>query len=260
MDAENKKVALVTGASRGIGAATALELAKVGYQVILNYNNNEYRAFENLQTLLQYESGHMVHKADVSKQEEVASMFNTIKEKYGRLDVLVNNAAVYGEMAPLEKQSVHAFRETFDTNFWGPVYCTQEALKMMKPQNHGRIFFMSVTLTERPSAMIAPYISSKAALEGLAMNTAMEGGRYGITSNIIVPPPLPTDMGCKAVKAYQNNADLLREHFITPLIPDLSAVGTLIAALCDQPAVTAQKFYVDNGWQRRYMSAKDSKK
>ena len=254
METIEGKIALVTGASRGIGAAIAKTLAEEGATVIVNYHSNDERALETKSAIDALgKKPTMLAKADVGNQEAVQSMFQQITEKYGRLDILVNNAGTKGPIGSLETVPLEELQEVMQTNFWGPLYTTRAALPLMKQNKFGRLVYLSIELVERPAIKLMGYGASKAALNALSNSVAVENGAYGITSNIITPGPTDTDLNHHVAEIYKNDPSLLRDHFMIPSMAPAEAVGQTVAMICKNPYLTAQNIFVDHGCQRKYI-------
>ncbi len=185
----NGKVVLVTGASRGIGRAIAIEFARYGAKVVANYSSSEEKAME----LKRAQPGIEVFKADVSKREEVKKMVNAIASSIGRVDVLVNNAGMLW-LSPFEEFDEQQFERMWNVNFMGAVYVTLEALPHMK-KNGGSIINIASNAGIGTAAYGTTfYAITKAALIMLTKRLAFELGRYKIRVNAIAPGWTETDM------------------------------------------------------------------
>lgn len=187
------KVCLITGSANGIGKATALELAKNGYDIIINYNTSEKKAFELLEKIKEeYKINCLAIKADVSKEDEVNDMFTKIENELGSVDVLINNAAI--DLSNLfELKTAEEFRKTLDVNVVGAYNCAKRAYKKMLDNKYGRIINISSTNgvnTYYP--MSFDYDASKAALISLTHNLAVQFSPY-INVNGIIPGFIGTE-------------------------------------------------------------------
>lgn len=187
------KVCLITGSANGIGKATALELAKNGYDIIINYNTSEKKAFELLEKIKEeYKVNCLAVKADVSKEDEVNDMFTKIENELGSVDVLINNAAI--DLSNLfELKTAEEFRKTLDVNVVGAYNCAKRAYKKMLDNKYGRIINISSTNgvnTYYP--MSFDYDASKAALISLTHNLAVQFSPY-INVNGIIPGFIGTE-------------------------------------------------------------------
>lgn len=188
------KVALVTGSSRGIGRATAYELAKNGYDVIINYVNNK-RPAEELAARITTDFGvkTAVFCADVSNERDVEMMVNEIKKDFGRIDVLVNNAGIAMDCEYNDK-TVHNFTKVMSVNLIGPFLMAKYVAPLMIENKYGKIINVSSNNASKcfyPTS--AEYDASKAALDNLTHNMAIEYAPY-INVNAVAPGWVNTDM------------------------------------------------------------------
>ena len=178
------KVALVTGAGSGIGKACAIALGKAGYAVVL-----AARRLDALQEVAKTMDGEtLCVSTDVSDAKSVAALFAAVKEKFGRLDVLFNNA---GTGAPgtvmLEDLTFEQWQNVVNVNLTGPFLCTQEAFKIMKAQTPqgGRIINNGSISAHAPRPNSAPYTATKHAITGLTKSTSLDGRKYNIAAGQI---------------------------------------------------------------------------
>ncbi len=179
------KVALVTGASRGIGLGIARALAGHGASVVITARTAG--ALEEARADLTRDGATVVsHAADVSAEEEVEGLFAAVRDQFGRLDLLVNNAGAF-DGGPLDKLSLAAWDRVIATNLRAPFLCTRAAFRMMKIQGGGRIINIGSISAQRVRPNSAPYSTSKHGLWGLTQVTALEGRDYGITCGCLHP-------------------------------------------------------------------------
>jgi 3-oxoacyl-[acyl-carrier protein] reductase len=192
------KIMLITGASRGIGKAAALLCAENGAHVLINYLTSDNEAMNLVNDLVN--SGHKAtaFKADVSKEEDVKSLFMMINSNFGHLDILVNNAGVMLNN-PIMLVKNEEFEKTISTNCFGPFLCTRYAIKMMLRQKFGRIINIASIVGIYGSPGQAVYSGSKAFIIGFTKSAAKELGRYGITVNVIAPGLTDTEL-TKSIK------------------------------------------------------------
>jgi NAD(P)-dependent dehydrogenase (short-subunit alcohol dehydrogenase family) len=194
---QTKKVALVTGAGSGIGRATALALAREGYSVVLAGRRKETLA----ETLAQADNIEQVIiiAADVTDPTSVRSLFEETRKKFGRLDLLFNNAGTGAPAIPLEDLSFEQWRRVVDVNLTGPFLCTQEAFRIMKDQTPrgGRIINNGSISAYAPRPNSAPYTATKHAITGLTKSTALDGRKYDIACGQIDIGNADTDMTAK---------------------------------------------------------------
>ena len=187
------KVVLVTGSSRGIGRATVLACAKQGANVVINYNKNEEKAKELLAEVKKIGVRTLAVQADVCDPEAVKAMFKRIKEEFGRLDVLVNNAGILRDNLLLMTPTSD-YDEIMGVNVKGCFLCMQQATKMMMRQKKGKIINISSIVGRAGNAGQVVYAGSKAAVIGMTRAAAKELGQFGITVNAVAPGLTDTDM------------------------------------------------------------------
>lgn len=187
------KVILITGASRGIGRATAKMLAENGAHVIINYNGSENAAQSLVKELSLENHDAVLFKADVSKEDDVKNLFNFIKEKFGKIDVLINNAGVMRNnlimMTPVDD-----FEKIIDVNCKGVFLCTRFFSRMMMKQKYGKIINTASIAGVYGNSGQSVYSASKSFVIGYTKASAKELGKYGITVNAIAPGFTETDM------------------------------------------------------------------
>jgi NAD(P)-dependent dehydrogenase (short-subunit alcohol dehydrogenase family) len=172
------KYAVVTGANKGIGRATSITLAKAGWQVALLGRNVEGVN----QVAAEIGEAALAIQCDVSDRDSVAKAFSVVKTKFGRLDLLFNNAGVGIPSGLLEQVSAPDWKKVLDTNVGGVFYCTQEAFLIMKDQKPqgGRIINNGSISAHVPRPNSAPYTASKHAVTGLTRSTSLDGRQYNI--------------------------------------------------------------------------------
>ena len=185
-----KKIAVVTGGARGIGKAIALELAKAGNLVVINYNGSEEKARETKAEIEAAGGEADIMQCNVADFEV---FFKAIAEKYGRVDILVNNAGVTKD-GLLMKMSEEDFSRVVDTNLKGTFNCIRHVSRMMLKQRSGQIISLSSVVGLRGNAGQANYAASKAGIIGLTKSAAKELASRGITVNAIAPGFIKTDM------------------------------------------------------------------
>jgi NAD(P)-dependent dehydrogenase (short-subunit alcohol dehydrogenase family) len=227
--AEKMKVALVTGAGSGIGKACAVALAKAGYAVVL-----AGRRIEPLNAVAsEIGKNTLVVACDVTDPKSVANLFAQTKEKFGRLDVLFNNA---GTGAPgtinLEDLIFEQWQNVVNTNLTGPFLCTQEAFKIMKAQTPrgGRIINNGSISAHAPRPNSAPYTSTKHAITGLTKSTSLDGRKYDIACGQIDIGNAATDMTSKmSAGVPQANGTMAAEPTMEVL--DVASAVVFMASL-----------------------------
>ena len=187
------RVALVTGASRGLGRAMALRLAGDGYQVGVNYARNHVAAKEVV-TFIEADGGRAIAVgADVSVDDQVAAMFETVQNRLGSVTVLVNNAGITRDNLLL-RMSPEEFDEVIATNLRSAYLCTRKALRSMLKARWGRVISISSVAGISGNPGQANYAASKAGMIALSKSVAKEVGSRGITVNVVAPGFITTEL------------------------------------------------------------------
>ena len=181
MDSNHNKVALVTGAGTGIGKAAAKALLKGGYRVVLTGRNLE-RLKKAIIDIGGNESTCLAVACDVGNPDEVKNLFDALKEKFNRIDVLFNNAGMGAPAIPMEDISYEQWMNVVNANLCGAFLCSQEAIRMMKAQSPqgGRIINNGSISAYAPRPMSAPYTATKHAISGLTKSIALDGRPFNI--------------------------------------------------------------------------------
>jgi len=195
------RVALITGAGSGIGKATALAFLRDGFRVVLAGRHLD--TLEAVRAEAGASEGSMACRADVSDPTEVRTLFEATREKFGRLDVLFNNAGMNAPFLPLEEMPYEKWREVIDTNVTGTFLCTQQAFRLMKDQTPrgGRIINNGSISAHTPRANSAPYTASKHAITGLTKSTSLDGRQYDIACGQIDIGNALTKLGSRLPQA-----------------------------------------------------------
>jgi 3-oxoacyl-[acyl-carrier protein] reductase len=191
MNRLNNKVVLITGAAKGIGAATAQLIAAEGAKVIVNYSGSQAAAEKTVQEIKARGGDAIALKADVSKAAEVTALFDAAIAHYGRIDVLINNAGVM-IMKLLKDTTDEDFTRQFEVNVRGTFNTMREAAT--KLADGGTIINTSTTLTRAMVPTYGTYVASKGAVEQLTRVFAKEMGSRGITVNAVLPGPTNTEL------------------------------------------------------------------
>lgn len=189
----SEKLALVTGASRGIGKACAIELAKAGYDIAVNFAGNEEAANKTVEEIKALGVDAAAFKFDVSNQEAAAKGVEEVLAKFGRIDVLVNNAGITRD-GLFMRMSAENWDAVINTNLSSAFYVSQPVVKVMMKQRSGAIVNMSSVVGVSGNAGQANYSAAKAGLIGLTKTLAKELGSRGIRVNAIAPGFINTDM------------------------------------------------------------------
>jgi 3-oxoacyl-[acyl-carrier protein] reductase len=188
-----KKVALVTGAARGIGRAIAIDLAAHGADVIVNYRTRQDAAEEVAQNIRESGSEAMIVKADVANEQEVKSMVDQAAQKFGGIDILVNNAAIH-RGGRVQKLPSEDWDLVIDSILRGAFNCCRCVVPLMVERGWGRIVNISSVAGLHGYPGDTAYGSAKAGLIGFTKSLAKEVAKKGITANVVIPGYLQTDM------------------------------------------------------------------
>lgn len=241
------KVALVTGASRGIGAGIALDLARKGFTVVVNYRSDEAAAFKVARQVRELGAEALVVCADVADPAQVEAMFAEIDNRYGQLDVLVCNAGVLRDTL-LGASEPADFDDVFSVNISGVVNCCRQASKRMVSRRRGAIVNMSSVAATRPGRGQSNYAASKGAVEAFTKALAVELAPRGIRVNAVAPGVIATDM----TEEIRNLApEELNKRILLKRIGSVREVAAVVGFLCSDEAsyVTAQVWNVDGGFK-----------
>jgi 3-oxoacyl-[acyl-carrier protein] reductase len=186
-----QKVALVTGSSKGIGAAIAKQLAACGAITIVNYNTAAADAEDVVKQIRDAGGQATAIQADVSKHTDIIRLFTQVKNLYGKLDILVNNAAI-ARFGPIEAVTEADFLEQYRINVLGPILTIQESLKCF-PLTGGSIINISSVGGQNPGPFTSVYTSSKAAVNALTVSLSRELASRNIRVNTVAPGPTDTE-------------------------------------------------------------------
>ncbi|RUT05200.1 beta-ketoacyl-ACP reductase [Dulcicalothrix desertica PCC 7102] len=238
------QVAIITGASRGIGRASAIELAKFGASVVVNYAASNSAADAVVDIITNVGGTAIAIKADVSSVSEVDALFNAVMEKFGRVDILVNNAGITRDTLLL-RMKPEDWQAVIDLNLTGVFYCTRAASKIMLKQRSGRIVNITSVAGQMGNPGQANYSAAKAGVIGFTKTVAKELASRGITVNAVAPGFIATDMTDK----LSNTEEILKfiplARFGKP-----EEIAGMVRFLASDPAgayITGQVFNVDGG-------------
>ncbi|MEV2286051.1 3-oxoacyl-[acyl-carrier-protein] reductase [Paenibacillus larvae] len=239
------KVALVTGASRGIGRAIALCLAEAGADVAVNYAGNEQAAAEVVQQIEAMGRKAAMMRADVSKAQEADQLVKDTLEQLGKLDILVNNAGITRDNL-IMRMKEEEFDTVIATNLKGVFNCVKAATRPMMKQRSGRIINISSVVGVLGNPGQANYVAAKAGVIGLTKAAARELASRGITVNAVAPGFIETDMTDQLPKDVK--AKMLEDIPLAKLgQPEDVAKTVLFLASADSSYMTGQTLHVDGG-------------
>lgn len=188
-----ERVAVVTGGSRGIGKSICVALAKEGYDIVTCYTSNPASVEDTLAACKEFGVEAYAVQANVANSEDVDKLFAEVNDKFGRVDVLVNNAGITRDNLML-RMTEDDFSQVIDVNLKGAFLCSKVASKMMLKKKYGRIINISSVVGISGNAGQVNYASSKAGLLGMTKSIAKELGGKGITANAVAPGFIQTEM------------------------------------------------------------------
>jgi 3-oxoacyl-[acyl-carrier protein] reductase len=244
----NGKVAIVTGASKGIGAGIATALGAAGASVVVNYSSSKEGADRAVKEIVSKGGKAIAVHGDVSKSADVLRLLDETKRAYGKLDILVNNAGVF-TFAPIEDVTENEFHRQFNINVLGPLLLTQEALKLFGPEG-GNVINVSSVVSDNPPAGASIYAATKGALDQITRVLSKELGARNIRVNTLAPGGVLTEGAITAgVIGSEFEENLVKA---TPLgrmgqPGDIARVAVFLAS--DESGwITGQKIPVSGGW------------
>jgi 3-oxoacyl-[acyl-carrier protein] reductase len=236
----NDKIALVTGASRGIGRAIAIALAKAGANVVVNYRTRENEAKEVCSRITSLHSRFLAIRADVSLSTDVARLVKTIEQEMGAVNILINNAGI-GHLRSIDEITEADWDETITVNLKSVFLMTQAVLPGMRARQWGRIINLS-SLAAQTGGIIGPhYTASKAGIVGLTHYYAAHLAKEGITVNAIAPALIDTEMITGNLRARAGLIPVGR----LGTVEEIAEVATMLAR---NGFITGQTINVNGGW------------
>ncbi|WP_413174314.1 3-oxoacyl-[acyl-carrier-protein] reductase [Anabaena azotica] len=237
------QVAIVTGASRGIGRAIALQLASQGAKVVVNYANSSTAADQVVAEIIAAGGEAIALQADVSQSDQVDTLIKTTLDKFNRIDILVNNAGITRDTLLL-RMKLEEWQAVIDLNLTGVFLCTKAVSKIMLKQRSGRIINISSVAGQMGNPGQANYSAAKAGVIGFTKTVAKELATRGITVNAVAPGFITTDM-TSDIKAEGILQYIPLGRFGQP--EDIAGMVRFLAADPAAAYITGQVFNVDGG-------------
>ncbi|EFA68657.1 beta-ketoacyl-ACP reductase [Cylindrospermopsis raciborskii S07] len=243
MTSVKDQVAIVTGASRGIGRAIALQLAEKGAKIVVNYASSSTAAEKVVSEIIALGGEAIALQADVSQAGQVEDMVNKTLETFNRIDLLVNNAGITRDTLLL-RMKLEDWQAVIDTNLTGVFLCTKAVSKIMLKQRSGRIINISSVAGQMGNPGQANYSAAKAGVIGFTKTVAKELASRGITVNAVAPGFIQTDM------TSEIKAEGILQYIPLGRFGKPEEIAGMVSFLATDPAaayITGQVFNVDGG-------------
>jgi NAD(P)-dependent dehydrogenase (short-subunit alcohol dehydrogenase family) len=245
----SKPVVLVTGALTGIGRATAIAFAREGNRIVVSGRHDDKGQALSAELRSLGAEAEFI-RADVRNEGEVRNLIDRTVERFGRLDVAVNNAGTEGELGPIVEQSAANYEAIFSVNVLGTLLSLKHEMRVMFAQGSGSIINLSSIGGQVGFAGAAIYAASKHAVEGLTKSAALEGARAGVRVNAVAPGPTDTDM----LNRFVGRSEEAKAHFLAT-VPNgrastVEEIAETIVFLASDEArsLTGQRIAVDGGY------------
>lgn len=240
-----EKVAIVTGGSRGIGRAVAIELAKCGCKVVINYLGNEKLAQEVVAEIIAAGGRAIAVRANVANLSEVEEMIKQVVDTYGRIDILINNAGITRDTL-LMRMKEEQWDEVIDINLKGTYNCCKSVLKLMMKQKSGKIVNVASVVGVMGNAGQVNYAASKAGIIGLTKSLAKEVASRNISVNAIAPGFITTDM---TGELSDTQSEALLQHIPLGRFGKPEEIASVVRFLVSDDAayITGQTINLDGG-------------
>ena len=224
------KTVLITGGSRGIGAATVRLFAELGAQVAFNYNKNKESADNLIKELAQHKTKLFCSRCNVADYPQVKNFVRATIEKFSKIDILINNAGIW-EYGAIDTMSEENWKRTMKTNLDSVYYFTKEVVLHMKAQKiSGRIIHIASTAGQRGEAFHSHYAASKGAIISMTKSLASELGAHGILVNCVAPGWVDTDMSREAIEAEREKILMTMPAGKIPIAMDIAGPIVFLAS------------------------------
>ena len=239
-----KKIIIITGASRGIGREIAKTLAREGYTIIANYNKSEKEAQKLKKELQEENKERDIYKANIANEEETQEMIKYVIKKYKKIDVLINNAGI-DKIQLVTEVTKKDWDEIINTNLYGTFYISQQAAKNMIQNKQGKIINISSIWGQIGASMEVVYSISKAGVDGLTKALAKELGPSGIQVNSIAPGFIKTEMNSNFNEQEINE---IKDEIPLQKLGECTDIAKCVKWLIEDNYVTGQVIAINGGW------------
>jgi len=240
-------VVLITGALSGIGRAAAVSFAKAGHRIVVS-GRKQYAGKALVGELRSLGAEAEFVQADVRHEDDVRRLVDRTVERFGRLDVAVNNAGTEGQVGPITDQTAESYAATFDTNVLGVILSMKHEVRAMQGQGSGSIINISSTYGHEGAAGASVYVGSKHAVEGFTKSVALEVAKSGIRVNAVAPGPTDTGMLTRFTGTPENKAALVTTVPMARLGLSEELANAIVFIASDEASfITGHVLNVDGG-------------